>query len=70
MNPDDSFEALFVETPEEAWTAKPTQPRFAWVRPPESGDTPVPVVEMGTLDDLDTVARELAAVIEEVQLHR
>ncbi len=59
------FDELFVQIPAaEAWQARAAQPLSALTRPAEPADARVPLVEMGTLDDLDAIARGLAADVD------
>jgi hypothetical protein len=62
------FDELFLTTPAaEAWQSRTTQPLSALERPAEPADVHVPVIQLGALDDLDdldALARGLAADVE------
>ncbi len=59
------FDELFLETPAaDAWQSRTTQPLSALARPADPADVHVPLIQMGTLDDLDSLARGLAADVE------
>lgn len=57
-----AFAEFYVQTPAaDAWAALTTQPLSALTRPEEHSEHRVPLVDMGACEDLDLLARGLAA---------